>query len=49
LGVLFSLVVGCGLVALAFYSSRGGYDDPPVLIAHEGEPEIGSHSEGLRQ
>ncbi|MEJ0077582.1 MAG: hypothetical protein WDO17_19550 [Alphaproteobacteria bacterium] len=29
LGVVFSLVVGCGLMALVFYSSRGGYDAPP--------------------
>ena len=27
LGVLFSLLVGCGLMALLFYSSRYGYDD----------------------
>jgi len=27
LGVLFSLIVGCGLMALVFYSSRRGYDD----------------------
>lgn len=27
LGVLFSLVIGCGLMALVFYSSRHGYDD----------------------
>jgi hypothetical protein len=26
-GVVFSLVVGCGLMALVFYSSRRGYDD----------------------
>ncbi len=26
-GVLFSLVVGIGLMALVFYSSRHGYDD----------------------
>ena len=26
-GILFSLVVGCGLMALMFYSSRHGYDD----------------------
>ncbi len=26
-GVLFSLVVGCGLMALIFYSHRYGYDD----------------------
>jgi cation transporter-like permease len=28
LGVVFSLLVGCGLMALLFYSSRHGYDDP---------------------
>ncbi|QPF93058.1 hypothetical protein [Bradyrhizobium commune] len=35
-GVVFSLVVGAGLMALVFYSSRGGYDEPAVLIK---EPE----------
>jgi hypothetical protein len=29
LGIVFSLIVGCGLMALVFYSSRHGYDDPP--------------------
>jgi hypothetical protein len=29
LGVGFSLIVGCGLMALLFYSSRHGYDEPP--------------------
>ncbi len=28
LGVVFSLIVGCGLMALLFYSNRHGYDDP---------------------
>ena len=28
LGIVFSLIVGCGLMALLFYSSRHGYDDP---------------------
>jgi hypothetical protein len=28
LGVLFSVVIGCGLMALLFYSSRHGYDEP---------------------
>jgi hypothetical protein len=32
LGVLFSLGVGVGLMALIFYSSRKGYDEPPVLV-----------------
>jgi hypothetical protein len=27
LGIVFSLIVGCGLMALVFYSSRYGYDD----------------------
>jgi len=26
-GVMFGLVIGCGLMALAFYSSRHGYDE----------------------
>jgi hypothetical protein len=31
LGVVFSLVIGIGLMALVFYSSRAGYDEQ----AHE--------------
>lgn len=31
LGIVFSLVVGIGLMALVFYSSRHGYDAPPSL------------------
>jgi hypothetical protein len=31
LGIVFSLVVGCGLMALTFYSNRRGYDEPPDL------------------
>jgi hypothetical protein len=27
LGIVFSLAVGCGLMALVFYSSRHGHDD----------------------
>jgi uncharacterized integral membrane protein len=27
LGIVITLVVGCGLMALVFYSSRRGYDD----------------------
>jgi hypothetical protein len=34
-GVIISLAVGFGLMALIFYSSRGGYDEPPVFIAPE--------------
>nr|WP_228748232.1 hypothetical protein [Bradyrhizobium sp. BR 10289] len=35
LGVLFSLAVGFGLMGLVFYSSRGGYDEPPQLLPAE--------------
>jgi hypothetical protein len=28
LGIVFSLLVGCGLMGLLFYSSRHGYDEP---------------------
>ena len=41
LGVIVSLAVGFGLMALIFYSSSKGYDEPPVLIAPEG---VGSES-----
>lgn len=27
LGIVFSVIVGCGLMALVFYSSRHGYDE----------------------
>jgi hypothetical protein len=36
LGVIFSPVVGFGLMALIFYSSRKGYDEPAVLIREPG-------------
>jgi hypothetical protein len=26
-GIFFSLLIGCGLMALVFYSNRHGYDD----------------------
>ena len=34
-GVIFSLIVGVGLMALTFYSSRKGYDEPPVVIPEQ--------------
>jgi hypothetical protein len=34
-GVVFSLLIGGGLMALVFYSSRHGYDD---LSGGDGEP-----------
>jgi len=30
-GVLFTMVVGAGLMGLIFYSSRRGYDEPPSV------------------
>jgi hypothetical protein len=33
IGVLVSIVVGSGLMALVFYSSRSGYDEPAKLIS----------------
>jgi len=33
IGVMFSLVVGVGLMALIFFSSRNGFDEPPDVQA----------------
>jgi hypothetical protein len=35
LGVIFSLAVGFGLMALVFYSSRAGYDEPARLVQED--------------
>jgi hypothetical protein len=35
LGVLFSILVGSGLMALVFYSSRHGYDERAAGEQHE--------------
>jgi hypothetical protein len=35
LGVVFSLIVGIGLMALMFVSSRRGYDEPPTFRRDE--------------
>jgi hypothetical protein len=37
LGVFFSLAVGIGLMALVFYSSRKGFDEPPILLPESDE------------
>jgi predicted transporter len=29
--IVFTLAVGCGLMALVFYSSRTGHDEPPEM------------------
>jgi hypothetical protein len=34
-GIIFGLVIGCGLMALAFYSSRSGYDEPTAVQKNE--------------
>jgi hypothetical protein len=39
LGVLFSLVVGIGLMALVFYSSRHEYDEPPKFVLDDTDRE----------
>jgi hypothetical protein len=39
LGVVFSLMVGVGLMALVFYSSRHDYDEPPKFVQDDIDPE----------
>jgi len=39
LGIVFSLIVGCGLMALVFYSSRHGYDDAAYLDRNDKRAE----------
>ena len=34
-GIIFSLVVGVGLMALVFYSNRRGHDEPPQFKRDE--------------
>jgi hypothetical protein len=38
-GALFSLVVGIGLMALIFYSSRHDYDEPPKFLLDSDQPD----------
>jgi hypothetical protein len=33
-----SIVLGAGLMALAFYSNRMGFDEPPVIVERGHEP-----------
>ena len=37
LGIVLSVVVGCGLMILVFYSSRKGYDEPAERDVDERE------------
>jgi len=41
LGTFFSLVIGCGLMALMFFSNRSGHDDAadPFRKSREPPPE----------
>jgi hypothetical protein len=41
-GVIVSMVVGVGLMALVFYSSRAGYDEPAKLRDEGDDPDGGS-------
>ncbi|MGC2082237.1 MAG: hypothetical protein WA702_02615 [Bradyrhizobium sp.] len=41
-GVIASMVVGVGLMALVFYSSRAGYDEPARLRDEDHDPNGGS-------
>lgn len=42
IGVICSLAVGFGLMALVFYSSRAGYDEPARLVQKDDAPSDGS-------
>jgi hypothetical protein len=47
-GIIFSLLVGCGLMALVFYSNRKGYDEPPHLVRSGTYPSLAATSEMRR-
>ena len=40
-GIVFGLVIGGGLMALAFYSSRSGHDEPTV--AQQKDRDLDDH------
>ena len=40
LGVFFTILVGGGLMALVFYSSRAGFDEPPEIVQEKKHHEI---------
>jgi purine-cytosine permease-like protein len=44
LGVVFSVLIGCGLMALVFYSHRYGYDD----ASHRDQRRTDSDRDQLR-
>lgn len=40
LGVLFSVLLGCGLFALAFFSSKSGHDEDVSLITKKDDNKV---------
>jgi hypothetical protein len=40
LGTFFSLLIGCGLMALMFFSSRSGHDDAADPFRKRREPPV---------
>ena len=40
LGTVFSLLIGCGLMALIFFSSRRGYDDAADPFRKREDPPV---------
>jgi hypothetical protein len=44
LGVIASLAVGVGLMALVFFNSRAGYDEPARLVREDDVPSDGRTS-----
>jgi hypothetical protein len=38
LGTFFSLLIGCGLMALMFFSSRSGHDEAADPLRHKEDP-----------
>jgi len=45
LGIFFSLLIGCGLMALIFYSNRAGFDETAQLDP-DSDPDDGHSAEG---
>jgi hypothetical protein len=40
LGIIFSLLIGCGLMALVFYSSRHGYPEADNTERNDRRPDV---------
>ena len=43
LGIVFTIIVGCGLMGLMFYSSRYGYDERASDLSDRNKENNGSH------